>query len=71
MLSEINKTDTRSWLSLPKTASIAMVENTGSYIIKDSNGNEISKGNIEKNKNALIWVRSVSGSKPLVVVMEK
>lgn len=48
-----------------------MVENTGSYIIKDSNGNEISKGNIEKNKNALIWVRSVSGSKPLVVVMEK
>lgn len=71
LLSEINKTDTRSWLSLPKTASIAMVENTGSYIIKDSNGNEISKGNIEKNKNALIWVRSVSGSKPLVVVMEK
>ena len=71
LLSAINKTDTRSWLTLPKTASIAMVENKGSYSIKDSSGKEIAKGKVKKGKNALIWVRSVAGAEPQVVVMEK
>lgn len=71
LLSAINKTDTRSWLTLPKTASIAMVENKGSYSIKDSSGKEIAKGKVKKGKNALIWVRSVAGAEPQVVVIEK
>ena len=48
-----------------------MVENKGSYSIKDSSGKEIAKGKVKKGKNALIWVRSVAGAEPQVVVMEK
>ncbi|EAL5964144.1 hypothetical protein DSN88_09360, partial [Campylobacter jejuni] len=53
-----NKADVRSWRGLPKSISVAMIENSGSISIKHPQGQEIYQNNIDKNKNALIIVRS-------------
>jgi hypothetical protein len=58
LLSATNKADIRVWQTLPKIASIAMVENKGSYTIKDSSGKIIASDKIDKSKDALIWLRS-------------
>ncbi|HKM36478.1 MAG TPA: hypothetical protein VJY83_02430 [Thiopseudomonas sp.] len=50
--------DVRSWRGLPKTASIAMLENNGKVNIVAANGEEIFNQKVQKNKNVLIVVRS-------------
>lgn len=50
--------DVRSWRGLPKTASIAMLENKGKVEIVAANGEEILSQAVDKHKNVLIIVRS-------------
>lgn len=66
-----NQADIRVWQTLPKTASIAMVANKGTYSITDATGFEIAKGEVTKGKDVLIWVRSVDKqSAPKIIIME-
>ncbi|HEB9313599.1 TPA: hypothetical protein RZK23_001255 [Campylobacter coli] len=53
-----NSADVRSWRGLPKSISVAMIENSGNISIKNPQGQEIYSHVLEKNKNALIIVRS-------------
>ncbi|MBK1991038.1 hypothetical protein JG676_00120 [Campylobacter sp. 2018MI35] len=62
-----NKADVRSWRGLPKSISVAMIENSGSISIKDPQRQEIYQNNIDKNKNALIIVRSFAPYLPTSV----
>ncbi|MDE5591458.1 MAG: hypothetical protein K2I63_00660 [Helicobacter sp.] len=56
--SATSRADIRSWLGLPKSVSVAMVENKGELEIKDSKGGEVFKGDIESSKDVLVFVRS-------------
>ncbi|MFQ6342887.1 COG3014 family protein [Campylobacter sp. VTCC 70190] len=53
-----NAADVRSWRGLPKSVSVAMVENSGNISIKNPQGQEIYQNTLDKNKNALVIVRS-------------
>ena len=59
-----NNADVRSWRGLPKNISVAMVENKGSVNIKNPQGEEIYTNTLDKNKNALIIVRSFAPNLP-------
>lgn len=50
--------DIRSWRGLPKTASMAMLENKGKINIVTASGEEIIKQKVDKNKDILVIVRS-------------
>lgn len=50
--------DTRSWRGLPKSASVLMLENNGKLDIHASNGEELLKQTVSKDKNVLVVVRS-------------
>jgi uncharacterized protein len=63
----ITQADVRSWRGLPKTASVAMLENTGKVEILAANGEEILKQSVDKNKNILIAVRSIAPYLPTQV----
>lgn len=52
--------DVRSWRGLPKSVSVAMIENKGAISIKNPEGAEIHKADLDKNKNVLVFVRSFS-----------
>ena len=59
-----NNADVRSWRGLPKSISVAMVENKGSINIKNPQGDEIYTNTLDKNKNALVIVRSFAPNLP-------
>lgn len=67
-----NKADVRSWRGLPKSIDIAMIENDGNLEIKDPKGNVLFQKSLDKNKNALVIVRSFAPYLPTsVAMMEK
>ncbi|WP_270981238.1 COG3014 family protein [Campylobacter helveticus] len=67
-----NAADVRSWRGLPKNISVVMVENKGELSVKNLQGVEIFNSNLDKNKNALVLVRSFSPVLPAnVSVIEK
>ncbi|MCR2063581.1 COG3014 family protein [Campylobacter helveticus] len=67
-----NAADVRSWRGLPKNISVVMVENKGELSVKNPQGVEIFNSNLDKNKNALVLVRSFSPVLPAnVSVIEK
>ncbi|ECR1433968.1 hypothetical protein F0I84_03205 [Campylobacter jejuni] len=67
-----NKADVRSWRGLPKSIAIATIENDGNLEIKDPQGNILFQKSLDKNKNALVIVRSFAPYLPAsVAIMEK
>lgn len=67
-----NKADVRSWRGLPKNIGIAMIENSGNLEVRDSQGNILFQERLDKNKNALVVVRSFAPYLPAsIAVMEK
>lgn len=52
------KADVRSWGGLPKSISVAMIENNGEVDITDPTGKAIFSTKLDKDKDALIIVRS-------------
>ncbi|EAJ3948590.1 hypothetical protein CS795_07870 [Campylobacter jejuni] len=67
-----NKADVRSWRGLPKSIAIATIENDGNLEIKDPQGNILFQKSLDKNKNALVVVRSFAPYLPAsVAIMEK
>ena len=58
LITATNRADTRAWQTLPKSARIAMVDNNGKFEIKDNSGKILAKGELDKTKDALIWLRS-------------
>ncbi|EOI3983690.1 COG3014 family protein [Campylobacter jejuni] len=67
-----NKADVRSWRGLPKSIAIATIENDGNLEIKDPQGNILFQKSLDKNKNALVVVRSFALYLPAsVAIMEK
>lgn len=67
-----NKADMRSWRGLPKSIAIATIENDGNLEIKDPQGNILFQKSLDKNKNALVVVRSFAPYLPAsVAIMEK
>ncbi|EKZ7240187.1 COG3014 family protein [Campylobacter jejuni] len=67
-----NKADVRSWRGLPKSIAIATIENDGNLEIKDPQGNILFQKSLDKNKNALVVVRSFALYLPASVsIMEK
>lgn len=64
--------DVRSWRGLPKTASIAMLENNGKLDIVAADGTKIFHQDVSKNKDVLVLVRSFAPYLPTqVVVIER
>ncbi|HDZ4932954.1 TPA: hypothetical protein RTG04_001288 [Campylobacter jejuni] len=67
-----NKADVRSWRGLPKSIAIATIENDGNLEIQDPQGNVLFQKSLDKNKNALVVVRSFAPYLPTsVAVIEK
>ncbi|EAI1742147.1 hypothetical protein EIF73_05890 [Campylobacter jejuni] len=67
-----NKADVRSWRGLPKSIAMATIENDGNLEIKDPQGNILFQKSLDKNKNALVIVRSFAPYLPAsVAIMEK
>lgn len=67
-----NRADVRSWRGLPKSISVAMVENKGEISVKNPQGVELFNSKLDKKKNALVIVRSFSPVLPVnVQVIEK
>ncbi len=62
-----NQADVRSWRGLPKSISVAMIENEGEIEIKDSKEGEVFKGKVEENKDVLVFVRSFAPYSPSYV----
>jgi hypothetical protein len=54
----MTQTDVRSWRGLPKSASIALLENNGALEIVSPDGKEIFKQSVDKNKDILVTIRS-------------
>lgn len=71
LVSATNKADIRAWQTLPKIASIAMVENSGSYTIKDSSGKVIDTAKIDRTKDALIWLRSTDKNMIKSIIIQR
>lgn len=67
-----NKADVRSWRGLPKSIAVATIENEGNIEIKDPQGSVLFQQALDKNKNALVIVRSFTPYLPInVAIMEK
>ncbi|CAM2946286.1 COG3014 family protein [Helicobacter burdigaliensis] len=62
-----NSADVRAWRGLPKSISVVMLENNGTLDIKAPDGTQLYKGRIDKNKSALVMVRSFNPSNPVSV----
>lgn len=58
--SALTKADVRSWQSLPKTASVKMIKNTGKLEVKSHTGITLAQKELPKDKNVLVIVRSYS-----------
>lgn len=69
LISATNKADTRAWQTLPKSANIAMVDNNGKFEIKDNSGKILVKGELDKSKDALIWLRSAAKDRPITTII--
>ena len=69
LISATNKVDTRAWQTLPKSANIAVVDNNGEFEIKDNDGKILIKGELDKNKDALIWLRSAVKEGPITTII--
>lgn len=66
------KADLRSWRGLPKSASMSMIVNKGYFKIETPQGFVLHEGTIDKNKNAIIWIRSFSTElPPQILIIEK
>lgn len=61
------RADVRSWVGLPKTASVCMLENTGQVEILNAQGVEVFNEKVDKDKNVLIIVRSFAPDLPTQV----
>ena len=60
--------DTRSWDTLPKKAYAVMMDNNGLVELKDVNGKIIAREEVDRDKNTLIIVRSLSQNQPAITI---
>lgn len=58
------KANVRSWIGLPKSVSVIMIENKGKITINVPNDRNLFERNLDENKNALVLVRSFLRSAP-------
>ena len=46
-----------------------MVDNNGKFEIKDNSGKILVKGELDKSKDALIWLRSAAKDRPITTII--